>query len=228
MGRAALALLISLAAFSSPALEVQSHGLLFEKWLRDSFFGGYEPKGYTQKWDIPAAFNPDHGGIPVNPKAVKYGTPIGFGDALRQFGIDEPFLLIAGFWQQVSKEEKHWVNVQAVRVEPAVWPKLWGDLQRSDLEKLDAVIKDKSLSLAEARERVQKLKAEPPYTTSLIEINPKIDRSQRRLQCSLRFDVFFDQLAPQADRSIQEQPKLFGRDVPGRFESAPRLITPEQ
>lgn len=228
MGRAALALLILLAAFSSPAVEVQSHGLLFEKWLRDSFFGGYEPKGYTQKWDIPAAFNPDHGGIPVNPKAVKYGTPIGLGDALRQFGIDEPFLLIAGFWQQVSKEEKRWVNVQAVRVEPAVWHKLWGDLQRSDLETLNAVIKDKSLSLAEARERVQKLKAEPPYTTSLIELNPKIDRSQRRLQCSLRFDVFFDQLAPQADRSIQEQPKLFGRDVPGRFESAPRLITPEQ
>ena len=228
MGRAALALLISLAAFSSPALEVQSHGLLFEKWLRDSFFGGYEPKGYTQKWDIPAAFNPDHGGIPVNPKAVKYGTPIGLGDALRQFGIDEPFLLIAGFWQQVSKEEKHWVNVQAVRVEPAAWRKLWGDLQRSDLEKLDAVIKDKSLSLAEARERVQKLKAEPPYTTSLIELNPKIDRSQRRLQCSLRFDVFFDQLAPKADRSMQEQPKLFDRNVPGRFESAPRVITPEQ
>jgi hypothetical protein len=207
---------------------VQSHGLLFEKWLRDTFFGGYEPKGYTQKWDIPAAANPDHGGIPVNPKAIKYGTPIGLGDALRQFEIEEPFLLIAGFWEQVTPEEKRWVNVQAVRVEPEVWRTLWGDLKRSDLDRLVAVIKDKSLTLAQARERVKKIKAESPYTTSVIELNPKIDSSQRRLQCSLRFSAFFDHLAPKADRAVQERPKIFGQSVPGRFESAPRVITPEK
>lgn len=228
MKRGTAAILLLLVAFGSFAREVQSHGLLFEKWLRDTFFGGYEPKGYTQKWDIPAAANPDHGGIPVNPKAVKYGTPIGLGDAVRQFEIEEPFLLIAGFWEQVTPEEKRWVNLQAVRVEPEVWRKLWGDLKRSDLDRLIAVIKDKSLSLAQARERVQKIKAEAPYTTSVIELNPKIDRSQRRLQCSLRFDDFFDHLAPKADRAAQEQPMIFGQRVPGRFESAPRVITPEK
>lgn len=228
MKRGTVAILLLLVAAGSIAREVQSHGLLFEKWLRDTFFGGYEPTGYTQKWDIPAASNPDHGGIPVNPKAIKYGTPIGLGDALRQFEIEEPFLLIAGFWEQVTPEEKRWVNVQAVRVEPEVWRKLWGDLKRSDLDRLIAVIKDKSLSLAQARERVQKIKTEAPYTTSVIELNPKIDRSQRRLQCSLRFEDFFDHLAPKADRAALEQPKIFGQSVPGRFESTPRVITPEK
>lgn len=228
MRRVSFAILLLLVTAGSFAREVQSHGLLFEKWLRDTFFGGYEPKGYTQKWDIPAAANPDHGGIPVNPKAIKYGTPIGLGDALRQFEIEEPFLLIAGFWEQVTPEEKRWVNVQAVRVEPEVWRKLWGDLKRSDLDRLIAVIKDKSLSLAQARERVQKIKTEAPYTTSVIELNPKIDRSQRRLQCSLRFADFFDHLAPKADRAVQEKPMIFGRSVPGRFESTPRVITPEK
>ena len=75
-----------------PAQEVQSHGLVFEKWIRDTFFDGYVPPSYTQKWDIPGANNKTHGGIPVNPKATKYKTPVDLGDALRQFDIDEPFV----------------------------------------------------------------------------------------------------------------------------------------
>jgi hypothetical protein len=210
------------------AREVQSHGLLFERWLRHTFFGGYEPKGYTQKWDIPAEANALHGHIPVNPKATKYGTPIGLGDAVRQFEIDEPFLLIVGFWEQVNPEEKHWVNVQAVRVEPADWRKLWGDLTRADLDRLIAIIKDPNLSLAEAREQVQLIKKEQRYAASVIELNPKIDTSQRRLQCSLRFSAFFDHLAPEAVREVQAQPMVFGVPVPARFDSAPRVITPEK
>lgn len=228
MKKVVLAMSLLLAAYGSPAREVQSHGLLFEKWLRDTFFGGYEPKGYTQKWDIPAEANPDHGRIPVNPKAAKYGSPIGLGDAVRQFEINEPFLLIAGFWEQITPEEKRWVNVQAVRVEPKVWRSLWGDLARADLDRLIAVIKDKSLTLAQARERVQKLKAAAPYSTSVIELNPKIDRSQRRLQCSLSFDDFFKHLATKSDRSAQDHPVIFGQSVPRQFASAPRVITPEK
>ena len=51
---------------------------MFEKWLRETFFGGYEPPGYTQKWDIPATANPDHGRIPVNPS----GGLGAFGEAV--------------------------------------------------------------------------------------------------------------------------------------------------
>ena len=76
---------------------MQNHGLLFEKWLRDTFSGGYEFSRYTQKWDIPASANKEHGRIPVNPNVSRHGTPIGLGDALRQIDIDEPFLLITGF-----------------------------------------------------------------------------------------------------------------------------------
>ena len=61
----------------------------------------------------------------------------------------------------------------------------------------------------------------------MIQLNPKIDRSQRRLQCSLRFDAFFDHLAPQADRAVQKEPQVFGLPVPGKFSSAPRVLTPE-
>lgn len=211
---------------ATPALEVQSHGLLFEQWLRNTFFGGYEPPSHTQKWDIPAAANPDHGQIPVNPKAVKHGTPIGLGDALRQLEINEPFLLIIGFWEQVTPAEKRWTNVQAVTVTPDAWAKLWHPVTKAELEKLESIIKDKSLSLETARARAQEIKAQWPFTAAVIQVNPKIDASQRRLQCSLRFGDFFKHLAPTASPASQAKPQVFGVDLPAKFESSPRQFSP--
>jgi hypothetical protein len=220
MKRVILSLLLFIAIGHSS--EVQSHGLLFEKWLRDTFFGGYEPASHTQKWDIPANANKNHGHIPVNPKAAKHGTPISLGDALRQFEIDEPFLLIAGFWRQETKTRKTWTNVQTVRVDPKIWRKLWHPITREDLEKLDAIVKDPSLSLEEARKAAQAMKARVPFTKAIIQVNPKIDGSQRRLQCSLRFEDFFSQLAPNVSPEPQEEPEVFGIPVPKTFPSLPR------
>lgn len=126
MKRAFLSLVLLLAtAALVHAQEVQRHGLVFEKWVRDTFFEGYKPASYTQRWDIPAAANRAHGGIPVNPKAVKHGTPVDLGDALRQYAIDEPFLLIIGFWQQ-DGDMKRIVNIIAPEISPALWRQLWG------------------------------------------------------------------------------------------------------
>jgi hypothetical protein len=221
--------IILILLFFSEALsrEVQSHGLIFEKWLRDTFFGGYEPQGYTQKWDIPASANLDHGRVPVNPKAAKHGTAVGLGDAMRQFEINEPFLLIVGFWEQVTTEEKRWVNVQAPLVQPEQWQKLWGNITRTDLERLITAIKDKSLSIDEARTKAKELKAQPPFDSAIIELNPKIDSSQRRLQCSLSFDAFFDHLAPKAERGKLDSPSVFDVPLPAQFLSQPRVLKPE-
>ena len=66
-----LILAILLAVLPAGAQEVQRHGLVFETWVRDTFFDGYHPRFHTQKWDIPAAVNVRFGGVPVNPKAIK-------------------------------------------------------------------------------------------------------------------------------------------------------------
>ena len=212
-------------ALVAAAQEVQHHGLVFEEWIDDTFFGGYRPPNYTQKWDIPAAQNKDHGGVPVNPKAVKSGTPVDLGDALRQFDIAEPFILVLGFWRQEG-DEKIFVNLVAPRIEPAAWKKLWGPVTRADLEKLDAVIKDKSLTPEQARAAAQKIKNAPPFTRATIEVNPKIDsHTQRRLQCSLRFDDVFRLLAPDVDPKPQEHPKLWGVEFPHSVASKPRQLT---
>ena len=80
---------------------MQQHGLVFEAWVHDTFFESYHPPSYTEKWDIPAATNHAHGGVPVNPKAAKYGTAIA---------------LVVGFWRQQG-DEKRFVNIVAPRLE---------------------------------------------------------------------------------------------------------------
>ena len=121
------------------AQEVQLHGLVFEEWVRNTFFDGYVPPGYTQKWDIPAEINRTHGGLPVNPKAIKYKTPVDLGDALRQFDIEESFILVVGYWVQEGGE-KRFVNIIAPVVTPEILRPLWGEVTRADLERLDALI----------------------------------------------------------------------------------------
>lgn len=220
-----LAVLLALAWTVAAAQEVQQHGLVFEQWVRDTFFAGYRPPIYTQKWDIPAAVNTRFGGVPVNPKAAKYGAPVDLGDALRQYRIDEPFLLVIGFWQQEG-EDKRFVNIVSPRIDPAAWRKLWGPVTLADLQRLDAVIKDKSLTPEAARAAALKIKKAPPFTQSIIVVNPKIDsKTQRRLQCSLRFDDVFRHLVPGGNPAVQDQPALWGVPFPTAVASKPRTFS---
>jgi hypothetical protein len=66
------------------------------------------------------------------------------------------------------------------------------------------------------------MKARIPFTKAVIQVNPKIDGSQRRLQCSLRFDDFFAHLTPETSPEPQGQPQVFGIPVPKAFASSPR------
>ncbi len=88
------------------------------------------------------------------------------------------------------------------------------------------MVKDRALTLAEAREEAQKVKRRLPFSKAIMQINPKIDANQRRLQCSIRFGDFFHFLAPAADATKQEKPTLWGVPLPKAFESAPRKLTP--
>lgn len=204
------------------AQEVQRHGLVFEQWVRDTFFDGYRPASYTQKWDIPAEANTRHGGVPVNPKAVKHGTPVDLGDALRQFEISEPFILVLGFWRQEGAE-KRFVNIVAPQVTPERWRALWGDVTLADLQRLDALIKDPGRPVAETRRLALRMKSAPPFTTAVIQVNPKLDtKGQHRLQCSLRFADVFRWLAPAASAAEQASPELWGVPFPGPVASPPR------
>ena len=223
-GRRVLWLVFAVAFNALAAQEVQHHGLVFEQWVRDAFFDGYRPESYTQKWDIPAAANRAHGHLPVNPKAAKYRTPVDLGDALRQFEIAEPFILVIGYWQQ-DGDTKRMVNIVAPVITPELWKRLWGAVTLADLQRLDAVIKDRALTPEQARAAAQKIKHAPPFSQAIIQVNPKIDsHEQRRLQSSLSFAAVFQHLVPAGDSAPQEAPSLWGVAYPGPIASKPREL----
>jgi hypothetical protein len=196
----------------------QQHGLNFEAWLKKTFFEPLRPSGYTDKWDIDnyifkakyGAHTLCFGSLPISVKTCKYGSPIGFGDALRQYQNTQDFLLIVGFWQQNGKTKKY-VAVKAVAVSAKAWKALFSekistaDLERDSIEdeyeimnskirKLDSVIKDRTTDYRKARQLAKDAKSEMPAID--IVLNPKIDsKNQRRLQCSLPFKVFWNNLA---------------------------------
>ena len=197
--------------------ETQSHGVIFEAWLREKFFAGYRPGSYTQKWDIPAEANRGHGGIPVNPKAIKWGSPVDLGDALRQWDIAEKgerFLLIVGFWEQAEPGLKRFVRVEAVEVTPEIYRRLWSPITLADLRAIDALVKDRSQPVIDVRKAAQAMKKKPPFSESVMQVNPKIDAHQRRVQCSLRFGDFFHFLAPGATPEKVASPTLWGQPLP--------------
>ncbi len=219
-----------LPAESVGRTETQSHGVIFEAWLREKFFGGYQPESYTQKWDIPAAANREHGGLPVNPKAIKWGTPVDLGDALRQWEIAQNggrFMLIVGFWEQAEPGLKRFVRVEAVEVTPELYRQLWAPITLDDLKTLDALVKDRSQPVIEVRKAAQALKKKPPFSEAVLQVNPKIDANQRRLQCSLRFGDFFHFLAPKAVPEKVDAPTLWGQPVPP-IPRAARTLPPRQ
>ncbi len=206
------AALVALLLPFAPAQEMSPHDLVFQRWVRDSFFGGYRPASSGQRWDIPASANPDHGEVPVTLKTARLGTAIDLGDALRQYAIDEPFVLILGFWEQAD-DGNRFVNIVAPTISPGLWRKLWGPVTFADLQRFDALIKDTGPTVEEIRRRALAVRNSPPFNQALIQVNPRIDeRGQRRLQCSLRFRDIFEQLAPGADPGAQERPVLFGTD----------------
>ena len=221
--KAGLCLIFWLAASLAHATEVQQHGLSFEHWVADIFFGRHRPSGPTDKWDFPASANKDHGNVPVNPKATKYGEPVLLGDALRQYDINEPFLLIVGFWEQDGRD-KRFVQSLVARIEPAQWRKLWAPVTRKDLEAMDKLVKDTSRPIADVRREVLKRKKLPPFSQAVIQLNPKIDNSQRRLQCSISYVRLFKNLAPDRDRKAQPFAEIFGQRIPSIPASPPRKL----
>ncbi len=209
--------------------EVQLHGFDFENWIKKTFFAEFNIS-YSSKWDVPAEFNrleivPEafrH--LPVSIKTCKSRCPIGFGDALRQFKIDEDFLLIVGFWEQ-SGGDKTFVAVAAVKVTAQNWRSLFEPLTEAELKLLDSTIKNKETPYAEVRKSAREIKQS--FAPTHIILNPKIDsKSQRRLQCSLPFGVFWnDFVKNESYRNVECS--LFGERVPNPFVSGARVFKPK-
>lgn len=210
-------------------VEVQSHGFIFEKWVRENLFDGYTGN-YTQSWDVPSIENTHKSipksmrNLPVSIKTAKYGSPIGLGDALRQRSIQEPFLMIVGFWKQRTQSEKWFEDIGCAVFSPDVCDSLWGQISSIQLRELDEMVKDITQHYETVRQRAKKWKRDvASHSESIIVINPKIDsKKQRRVQCSLPFFEFWKHAG--RDTKQVDIPNLFGFDFQNPVIKSPRTF----
>lgn len=124
--------------------ESQAHGLAFEQQMSNIFFGGYEIKRDNSLWDIPAEANNVPGVIadkylhlPVSIKSRGAGNSIGFGDAIRQRSISEPFVVMLVDYDQTDEVTKTPTSVQVEKVMPQVWERMWGPVTLDHIKELD-------------------------------------------------------------------------------------------
>ncbi|MBU3923768.1 MAG: hypothetical protein KJ592_02530 [Nanoarchaeota archaeon] len=194
-------------------IERQAHGFIFQNWV----IGKFLDMAYTAKWDIPAKINPmTNKNISI--KTAQWKSSVGLGDALNQFGIDEDFEMLVAFYVQ-NDNRKLVVNMQSVEISKEKWRELWGNMTREKLVELQNFIKSKKgrglkgAELDEFRELVQGKKREllADYDGKL-SLNPKIDSGvQRRLQCSISFNILFEEF--NLDKNVMETYRLWKEDI---------------
>lgn len=209
-------------------VEVQNHGFQFEKWVGENFFGGYSGD-YTQEWDIPAAHNTSNRlpanlqGLNVSIKTAKHGSPIGLGDAIRQRSINDAFIMIVGFWNQRTPDEKWFEEIGVSKFTAENWDGLWGTISLKSLKKLDSEMKTPGLHYLKARKIAQDWKKQTIKPGNQIIINPKADsKKQRRIQCSLPFKTFWKCIGKEPVR--KDSPELFGRTFQNPINSPSRTF----
>lgn len=186
--------------------ERQSHGYAFERWVLDHFYGA-QSNEYTDKWDalpkhtsdrVPIAFRE----LPVSIKVVKEGQSLGLGDALRQREINHDFLLIIGVWSQ-NDSGKRWENIIIRSFSEKNWGKLWGPVTADHIHFFDRQIKNRSIDIKKLRSLAKKIKKQPPFDQSMIQLNPKIGSSgQRRLQCSIQAKIYETWSMPKKKKTL--------------------------
>ncbi len=190
------------------AEERQSHGFAFEQRVWNHLF----ERGYTDEWDIPARANLANPGFPVSVKYIRWGSPVYLGDAVRQREIDQSFELVVGFYEPDENGNKRTVAIHDILISAEDWNAWWGSVEAAEL--IDFGTKIQSGTIREARDYARPTAAELRTRSGIFSINPKIDASQRRIQCSIPFVAFYRELVGE-EPEPQDTPTLWGSEWSG-------------
>jgi hypothetical protein len=215
----------------------QQHGLEFEDWVRETFTTNHKAPP-TAKWDIA---NPNYrdeykdrvaiyANRPVSIKSCQGNGAIYFADALRQYENTEEFLLIVGIYSKAGNS-KIFKEVSVSIVSPVAWHDLFagiikadGDTKHLTAEQMGPIIvsfkglvSDKIPPYDVLRKQAKEAKKTMPETR--MKLNQKIgnDRHaypQRRLQCSLSQEIFWQSFGIKGQVYADGKPRLWGVEVP--------------
>ena len=174
----------------------QDHGFMFEKTILNEVVqrlgpAGSPPPGMpsdpTARFDLPAWRDPTRAGLPTSIKMTKNQTnpKIDMADAKRIVGLAgvPMWRLIVGIYDQVG-DEKIVSEIRIYTISEEIWSEVTGDIPPILVSRFHDSLKEGTVE--EARVAAKKRKAKlTREVTSILKWAAKIDKSQRRLQCTL-------------------------------------------
>jgi len=226
--------------------EVQAHGKLWEKELAISVYKLTEAElkgiNYTATHDIPGELNKLNPGVNISVKTSCSENIVGMGDVLRVFDTvssGHPIHANVLFYQQdCDKKTKTVVNIIEVDLTSST-NELFGTITRADLSSLNAlihavpkelrgrvIIDGKKVSAPSAqRTAYLEKQVELLGKTGAIYLNPKLDETNCRLQCS--FNKFKKFLTDYPGRIIGNSTtgEFRGGRITKVIHSGPRVFT---
>jgi len=167
-------------------VEVQSHGFVFEDWVK-SILGVKElAYNYTQKWDI-------QGETPISVKFMGLTNALEFGSTVRIWEINETFTLVVGRWEQVGFK-KLIRSIDEIDITPEILKEMRGDISLEEIRSFDKKIKTFPVGKVGQKQGIEfarSWKAERKDRIGLLTITHKIDsKNQRRIQCNLNYNNY--------------------------------------
>lgn len=166
--------------------EVQSHGFVFEDWVKIILGVEKLASKYTQKWDVP-------GEKPTSVKCMGFTNALEFGSTVRIWEINETFTLVVGRWQQVGSK-KLIRSIDEIDITPEILNKMRGNISLEEIRDFDKKIKRfpaGKIGQKQGIEFANKWKVERKDRIGLLTITHKIDsKKQRRIQCNLNYSNY--------------------------------------
>lgn len=178
--------------------ERQRHGFAYEQYVIDTY-DLEKAQEYTSVWD--ARTRDDQ--TPVSIKTKRLGGNVEMGSFSRNAYGDESFFLAVGFWQ--------WRKTRIVEEHVLYIPRSYWDAQFPDEDLNEEVlnmfdgITNSYADDAKWRERRRDIVNRWNELNTIIRIHPKRDhKKQRRVQCSIRTDKFYEELVPRFATTCQD------------------------
>ena len=204
----------------------QQHGKLIEKALGQALVGQPVPESGNSAWDIPALLDWREG-LNTSVKSMKTAkkgleqSTIGMADARRAFSINEPFRMLVAPFLQVGGVKQVPVVFEFF-IQPHEMERLYGEMTYEDVEDFHEGLLDFAAGQhVAARSWAKSQKADMADLSSGFVLNPKIDsKTQRRLQCSLRFGTLLEIVA---ERRVHEG-HFYGHPLPLCIDSSRREL----
>ena len=198
-------------------IEVQSHGFIFEDWVKGILGVEKLASNYTQKWDI-------LGETPISVKCMGMTNALEFGSTVRIWEINETFTLVIGRWAQVGLK-KIIKSIDEIDITPEILKQMRGYISLEEIIDFDKQIKKfpaGKIGQKQGIEFAKKWKNERKNRIGLLTITHKIDsKNQRRIQCNLNYNNYV-KLFRQPSKKVEFRGHVFNQEInhgPRQFNS---------